>query len=137
MAASPQDKTSSAGMPLPTYAELSPLDQITVRNDHVCRTSGTSADPPVVGQYCTSVLLPEAVLQLLLWRGGYRESPELLPPEEEARLYEIALEKADATDWVHDIIRMKRSVDRKTLLSDTPQPSDADAQRGRRSARRR
>lgn len=112
----PHDKTLSAGVPLPTYAELSPLDQIT---------------------YCTSVLLPEAVLQLLLWRGGYRETPELLPPEEEARLYEIALEKADATDWVHDIIRMKRSVDRKTLPSDTPQPSDADAQRGRRGVRRR
>ncbi|EKM55260.1 uncharacterized protein PHACADRAFT_255750, partial [Phanerochaete carnosa HHB-10118-sp] len=78
-----KDETTAG--PLPTYAELSPLDQIT---------------------YCTSVLLPEAILQLLLWRNGYRETPEPASAEEEARLYKIARDKADATDWVHDIIRM-------------------------------
>lgn len=79
---------------LPTYAMLSELDQIT---------------------YCTSVLLPEAILQLLLWRNGHRTTPDLLPAEEEEQLHALAAQKASETYWVHDIINLKRSIDRKTL----------------------
>ena len=60
-------------------------------------------------QYCLNVLLPEAVLQILLWRSAERQSLELLDPDEESRLHEIGAHKAQATDWVRDVMRLRES----------------------------
>ena len=59
-----------------------------------------------------AVLLREAVLQLLLWRSGARSSYDLLSTEEEVRLHEIAEAKSREAYWVHDIINMKRAMER-------------------------
>ncbi|THH01653.1 hypothetical protein EW026_g1088 [Hermanssonia centrifuga] len=101
---------------LPTYAMLSGIDQIT---------------------YCTSVLLPEAILQLLLWRNNLRRSPQLLSREEEEELHRQAEERASASYWVHDIVYMKRSAEGKTLPPYVSEPPDqATSSRGRRQLRR-
>ncbi|KAJ3977074.1 hypothetical protein EV361DRAFT_148361 [Lentinula raphanica] len=57
--------------------------------------------------YCLNVLLPEAVLQLLLWRNGHRTSIELLSDVEEAQLHEKAEKLAQETDWVFDVVRLR------------------------------
>ncbi|KAI0345095.1 hypothetical protein BDW22DRAFT_1353961 [Trametopsis cervina] len=89
---------------IPTFADLFDLDQIT---------------------YCTSILLPEAILQILLWRNGERSTVELLPPSEEARLHRIAERHASATYWVHDIVNLKRAAEGKLLpVSPPPQSND-------------
>ncbi|CAL1705475.1 unnamed protein product [Somion occarium] len=65
--------------------------------------------------YCTNILLPEVVLQLLLWRSGLRQIPELLSAEEEERLHHLAEEKARERYWVHDIVLYKRGLNKKML----------------------
>ncbi|KAJ3552298.1 hypothetical protein NM688_g4221 [Phlebia brevispora] len=79
---------------VPTYATLSDIDKIT---------------------YCTCVLLPEAIVQILLWRNGLRKTPMLLSDQEEAALHREGEKLASATYWVHEIIFMKRSAQRKLL----------------------
>lgn len=59
-------------------------------------------------QYCMSVLLYEAVLQLILWRSGARQSYELLSPDEEEVLHALAINKSLKSYWVHDIINLRR-----------------------------
>lgn len=63
-------------------------------------------------QYCISVLLPEAVRQILLWQSGDRKSVTLLSPEEEKDLYEKGQELLEKTDWVLDIMRMRQWLER-------------------------
>ncbi|KAN0133677.1 hypothetical protein V8E53_008401 [Lactarius tabidus] len=58
-------------------------------------------------QYCLLVLFHEATLQLLLWRSGERQSPDLLPQDEEARLRAIGLAKSEEKEWVEEISRMR------------------------------
>ncbi|KAJ3999164.1 hypothetical protein F5050DRAFT_1805302 [Lentinula boryana] len=57
--------------------------------------------------YCLNVLLPEAVLQLLLWRNGHRSSVELLSDFEEVELHQKAEKLAEETDWVFDVVRLR------------------------------
>jgi len=93
-AACSSEDRETAPRPRTTYADLSDLDKLT---------------------YCTDVLLREAVLQLLLWRSRTRTAPELQAPEEEQRLHDIALEQAEETYWVHDIIRLKQAAEGSML----------------------
>ncbi|KAI0693328.1 hypothetical protein BC835DRAFT_1082750 [Cytidiella melzeri] len=79
---------------VPTFAHLSDLDQIT---------------------YCTSVLLPEAILQILLWRNGDRQSVQLLAPAEEERLHRIAEGHANSAFWVHEILNLKHAAEGRLL----------------------
>lgn len=62
--------------------------------------------------YCLNVLLPEAIIQLLLWRKGLRNTVELLPPEEEQRLHDEGIKLLQVTDWVFDVIRLRRARER-------------------------
>ncbi|KAJ3787458.1 hypothetical protein GGU10DRAFT_385855 [Lentinula aff. detonsa] len=57
--------------------------------------------------YCLNVLLPEAVLQLLLWRNGHRSTVELLSDSEEVELHQKAEKLAEETDWVFDVVRLR------------------------------
>ncbi|KAG6812413.1 hypothetical protein H0H92_002989 [Tricholoma furcatifolium] len=57
--------------------------------------------------YCLNVLLPETILQILLWRNGERISTDLLPDSEEALLYEKGVELLNASDWVNDVMRLR------------------------------
>ncbi|KAI0822792.1 hypothetical protein BC628DRAFT_643693 [Trametes gibbosa] len=74
--------------------------------------------------YCDNVLLQEAILQLLLWRTGQRTVLGLLPPEEEERLRDIALEEGEKTDWVHDIIRMRQAAEQAMFPTDKGKGKD-------------
>ncbi|EIN07124.1 hypothetical protein PUNSTDRAFT_135813 [Punctularia strigosozonata HHB-11173 SS5] len=58
--------------------------------------------------YCSSVLMREAVYQLLLWRKGARTCPELQSDEKERELRQAAEEEANKSDWVHDVMRIRR-----------------------------
>ena len=51
--------------------------------------------------------MPEAILQILLWRNGYRTSAELLPEEEEKELHEKGEELLQERDWVYDVMRLR------------------------------
>ncbi|KAG5716404.1 hypothetical protein E4T56_gene5546, partial [Termitomyces sp. T112] len=57
--------------------------------------------------YCLNVLLPEAILQILLWRTGERTSLDLLGTVEEASLHAKGLELLRASDWVNDVMRLR------------------------------
>ncbi|KAG6873785.1 hypothetical protein C0995_011010 [Termitomyces sp. Mi166 len=57
--------------------------------------------------YCLNVLLPETILQILLWRTGERTSPDLLGDAEEATLHAKGLELLRASDWVNDVMRLR------------------------------
>ncbi|KAE9409625.1 hypothetical protein BT96DRAFT_984682 [Gymnopus androsaceus JB14] len=59
--------------------------------------------------YCATVLLPEAVFQLLLWRNGHRTCVELLSDVEEAELHTKAEALAQETDWVFDVVRLRET----------------------------
>lgn len=100
--------------PRKTFASLSQIDQITVGYSHPA--CGSKIDSHV-GQYCTNVLLPEATLQLLLWRSGLRQSRELLSPSEEEELHSLAEEKSKEIDWVHQIVYAKRGATGSMLPS--------------------
>ncbi|KDQ61241.1 hypothetical protein JAAARDRAFT_67601 [Jaapia argillacea MUCL 33604] len=58
-------------------------------------------------EYCSCVILPEAIVQLMLWRNGARNSLELQNWEDERRLHGFGLEEAGRSDWVHDILRLR------------------------------
>jgi hypothetical protein len=53
------------------------------------------------------VLLPECILQVLLWRGGYRTSIGLLSEEEEENLHKAGTKLIGERDWVRDIVRIR------------------------------
>ncbi|KAG2052815.1 hypothetical protein BDR06DRAFT_957186 [Suillus hirtellus] len=59
--------------------------------------------------YCVNILLPEAIQQLLLWRSGERTTAALLPHSEEERLHELGSAKAQETDWVFDLLRLREA----------------------------
>ncbi|KAH8106947.1 hypothetical protein BXZ70DRAFT_262674 [Cristinia sonorae] len=77
-----------------SFASLSEIDKIT---------------------YCMTILMQEAKYQLLLWRHNLRHSLDLLPAPEEQRLHRLAEDKALESDWVHEIIRSRRAIE-KTML---------------------
>jgi hypothetical protein len=59
--------------------------------------------------YCVNILLPEAIQQLLLWRSGERTTAALLSQSEEERLHECGSAKAQETDWVFDLLRLREA----------------------------
>ncbi|EPQ57786.1 hypothetical protein GLOTRDRAFT_136657 [Gloeophyllum trabeum ATCC 11539] len=86
-------------------------------------------------EYCSNVLLPEAIIQLLLWRWEKRTTLEPLEDsEEETRLYKVGLEKAEETDWVHDVLRLREAKSKR--LKKAPQ-SNGNNTGGTRSRPRR
>jgi len=93
----------------PAYEALAGVERVDVRpsTDHLYLSP---ADQMSLGiQYCLNVLLPEAILQLLLWRSGERTSVELLSEEEEQALHDVGEEKLRETDWVFDVVRLRES----------------------------
>lgn len=56
-----------------------------------------------------NILLPEAIQQLLLWRSGERTTATLLSHSEEERLHERGSAKAQETDWVFDLLRLREA----------------------------
>ena len=60
-------------------------------------------------QYCADVLLPEAVLQLHLFRHGHRSSARPLTPKQENRLYEVGqgLMKTEV-HWITQIVQLRK-----------------------------
>lgn len=61
-----------------------------------------------MGQYCTNILVPEAILQILLWRNGNRSSIAVCSVEEEERLHCIGSALVQqSSDWIGDLIRQR------------------------------
>ncbi|KAK0496855.1 hypothetical protein EDD18DRAFT_179699 [Armillaria luteobubalina] len=61
-------------------------------------------------EYCQNVLLPEAILQILLWKEGARTSVELLSDDEEQRLHEQGEVLRRKTDWVLDVMHLRNQI---------------------------
>ncbi|KAF8077597.1 hypothetical protein FPV67DRAFT_2425 [Lyophyllum atratum] len=76
--------------------------------------------------YCTNVLLPEVVLQVLLWRGGHRTSVELLTDAEEETLHLKGQALLKESDWVNDILRVRASMERSLKLGNNQVKKSAD-----------
>ncbi|KAF5377048.1 hypothetical protein D9757_007700 [Collybiopsis confluens] len=102
----------------PSSSALSILSQISVEEGQLeskplesGRQKGCPAYEALTGvekiTYCLNVLLPEAVLQLLLWRNRHRTSVELLSDTAEADLHATAERLARETDWVFDVVRLR------------------------------
>ncbi|KAK7038176.1 hypothetical protein R3P38DRAFT_2615240 [Favolaschia claudopus] len=70
---------------------------------------------PTLGKidYCLNVLLPELLTQINVWRSGDRTCVTLLSEEEEARLHALGEEEKRKTDWVTDVVRLRRMKERK------------------------
>ncbi|KAH7914017.1 hypothetical protein BJ138DRAFT_1144736 [Hygrophoropsis aurantiaca] len=75
--------------------------------------------------YCLSVLLPESVQQILLWRSEDRASMELLSAEEEQALYDLGSQKRNETDWVFDLMRLREAQQRILLTKQSKNMSSA------------
>ena len=61
-----------------------------------------------MGQYCTNILVPEAILQILLWRSGERSTTAVCSVEEEERLHHIGLVLVQQNpDWIGDLLRQR------------------------------
>ncbi len=58
-------------------------------------------------------MLPEAILQILLWRKGLRTATEILSQDEEERLHAEGAKLLHVTDWVYDVVRLRRLHERK------------------------
>ncbi|TFK72767.1 hypothetical protein BDN72DRAFT_876324 [Pluteus cervinus] len=84
--------------------------------------------------YCTDVLLPEAVIQILLWRSGNRKTMELLSDDEEQTMHDKGTELSKETDWVHDVVRLRES--KKRRLEKNAQRKGAGNGRARRVAKK-
>ncbi|KAF9075199.1 hypothetical protein BDP27DRAFT_1315668 [Rhodocollybia butyracea] len=86
--------------------------------------------------YCLNILLPEAVLQLLLWRNGLRTSIELLSVSEESELHGTAEKLAEETDWVFDVMRLRdtkvRQMQRKQAAASASRHRSRASSRPRR-----
>jgi hypothetical protein len=63
-------------------------------------------------QYCTNILVPEAVIQILLWRAGKRTTVAVASDEEEEGLHKQGLELAHKLDWVNEIMQLRRTTGR-------------------------
>ena len=88
-------------------------------------------------QYCLNVLLPEAILQILLWRSGDRTSLDLLDDDEEERLHALGAIKMQETDWVQDVMSLRETkvrVMKKRAVRDTPMASGGTRSRPKRGA---
>ncbi|KAF9644296.1 hypothetical protein BDM02DRAFT_3122124 [Thelephora ganbajun] len=58
--------------------------------------------------YCTNILVPEAILQILLWRSGDRGSTAVCSVEEEERLHHIgSVLTQQSSDWIGDLLRQR------------------------------
>lgn len=59
-------------------------------------------------QYCTNILVPEAILQILLWRSGNRSSITVCSVEEEEQLHHIgSVLIQQSSDWIGDLLRQR------------------------------
>ncbi|KAG6829583.1 hypothetical protein H0H87_010824 [Tephrocybe sp. NHM501043] len=69
-----------------------------------------SLSQPEKNDYCLNVLVPEAILQILLWREGERTSIKILDDLDETILYKKGLELLRASDWVNDVMRLRQAL---------------------------
>jgi len=61
--------------------------------------------------YCTAILLPETIRQVLLWQNGMRTSFEMLSPDQEQELYDKGESLLNETEWVFNVKRMRQKAE--------------------------
>ena len=86
--------------------------------------------PVIFVQYCLNVLLPEAVIQILLWRKGLRSTMEILSLSEEERMHDEGIKLLQVTDWVFDVMRLRRSRERNLEKNNGVMSSSQKSERG-------
>lgn len=70
-----------------------------------------------MGQYCTNILVPEAILQILLWRNGDRSSATVCSVEEEERLHRVgSVLVQQSSDWIGDLLRQRDVLGGREML---------------------
>ncbi|KAJ7481118.1 hypothetical protein B0H11DRAFT_2024308 [Mycena galericulata] len=69
--------------------------------------------------YCLNVLLPQLIIQILLWRTGKRRSVALLSPKREKELNRQGQEERRKTDWVFDVKRLRAQKEKELARSET------------------
>ncbi|TFK36333.1 hypothetical protein BDQ12DRAFT_736939 [Crucibulum laeve] len=121
----PSDAISVATEPAPSEEMVdslfdpSNIDHESNQNDTALRTRqiGCEAYESLTGvekvDYSVNVLLPEAIRQILLWRSGDRTSVDLLSPAQEHDLYKRGAALLNETDFVFDVMRLRRSAERR------------------------
>lgn len=60
--------------------------------------------------YCTNILVPEAVFQILLWRAGTRTAMEVLSKQDEEDLHKAGVELSLQADWVNAVMQMRANL---------------------------
>ncbi|KIY71041.1 hypothetical protein CYLTODRAFT_441539 [Cylindrobasidium torrendii FP15055 ss-10] len=60
--------------------------------------------------FCSNVILKQALKQVLLWRADSRRSAELLSDEKEEQLSEEAEKLLKDTDWVADLLNVRETL---------------------------
>ncbi|KIY52756.1 hypothetical protein FISHEDRAFT_69570 [Fistulina hepatica ATCC 64428] len=130
--------------PAPTQPDrqtLSFIRSISVVSDltdvtDVTDGSGTKEIPPPIrgcdsyqqlnieekSSFCANVLLPEALIQLCLWRTGERLSLDVLSADEEEHLHEKGRQMVMQGDWVQDLYQMYDMVTGRKNPSPTKDP---------------
>ncbi|THU81503.1 hypothetical protein K435DRAFT_472040 [Dendrothele bispora CBS 962.96] len=135
--------SSLATTPKPSFQQDGPTDRristVTDEGINTPRQKGCPAYEALstlekIG-YCTDVLLPVAVLQILLWRNGDRTSIELLSDNEEKELHELGSKLVKETDWVFDIMRMRSMHEKRLAKAQTKQVEGSSSLRLKRSVR--
>ncbi|KAG6840972.1 hypothetical protein C0991_002954 [Blastosporella zonata] len=102
--------------PMSSFAASQGTSSVTYMNDSMSvlgRQYGCAAFEALSraekNDYCLNVLVPEAMLQILLWRAGERTSLDILDDADEAILYAKGLELLRASDWVNDVMRLRKT----------------------------
>ncbi|THH08324.1 hypothetical protein EW145_g2783 [Phellinidium pouzarii] len=98
------DDRSTPSMPAPFFNDLSEHEKI---------------------NYCTEVLLGEAVIQLLLWRSGKRHDVHPLTDSEEERLHESGLVMANDFDFVHSILALREKREKSIRAKQPLKPQNS------------
>jgi len=98
------------------------VPEVTV-DSHPSRQQGSPAYERLTDveklDYCTNILVPEAVIQILLWRAEKRSTTTVSSDEEEERLHEIGLGLVHTIDWVNEIMQLRKTT-RRSAQVDKP-----------------
>ncbi|KAF4614924.1 hypothetical protein D9613_002583 [Agrocybe pediades] len=100
------------------------------------RVSFHSLSPIMKINYCSDILLPEAIRQILLWRFEERKTAALLSSDEEQELFEKGEALLQERDWVRDLMRLRGLQSSLTKNRNTPKSPKGKSLSGRSTRNR-
>jgi hypothetical protein len=84
-------------------------------------------------QYCTDFLCRQALIQLIMWREGLRNTVHQRAPDDERQAYNIAADKLAEGHWWEEVKNRRKELLSKKRERERSMPMDLD----RRARRRR